>query len=99
MSSPGPMTKGEYAYLELRRHILEGELRPGQRMLLRATAKDLGVSIVPIRDAILRLKEDGLVELQDHRGATVTEVTWDDFVALTKLESWNEILAVDEGIA
>ncbi len=56
-------------------HILEmlfaGELRPGDRIDLDALAERLGVSRVPIREALISLEQDGLVDMPYHRGAFV----------------------------
>ena len=49
------LTKSTFAYHEMRRMILEGEIEPGTRLLLRDIADRLGLSIQPIRDAIKML--------------------------------------------
>jgi DNA-binding GntR family transcriptional regulator len=93
---PRFLTKRDYAYAELRRRILDGHLRPGERLLLRPLAHELGVSVMPIRDAIRSLERDGLVTVHDHRGATVTEVSRDAVVESVGIRMWLEVLAVRE---
>ncbi len=93
---PPFLTKRDYAYAEVRRRILDGQLRPGARLLLRQLANELGVSVMPIRDAIRLLERDGLVTVHDHRGATVTEVSRDAVVESVGIRMWLEILAVRE---
>jgi len=61
VSSATFLTKTDYAYTELRRRILDGELAPGERLLLRQLAEELGISVMPVRDAIRLLERDGLV--------------------------------------
>jgi DNA-binding GntR family transcriptional regulator len=93
---PPFLTKREYAYAELRRRILDGQLPPGARLLLRPLANELGVSVMPIRDAIRLLERDGLVTVHNHRGATVTEIARDAVVESVGIRMWLEILAIRE---
>ncbi|MHB0791080.1 GntR family transcriptional regulator [Bradyrhizobium sp. 5.13L] len=53
------------AYLMLRKALMAGRFRPGQRLLLKPLAEELGVSVTPVREALLRLaSERGLVAHQ-----------------------------------
>ncbi|MDF0522256.1 GntR family transcriptional regulator [Bradyrhizobium yuanmingense] len=52
-------------YLLLRKALMAGRFRPGQRLLLKPLAQELGVSVTPVREALLRLaSERGLVPHQ-----------------------------------
>ncbi|HEY1369509.1 MAG TPA: GntR family transcriptional regulator [Gaiellaceae bacterium] len=93
---PRFLTKSEYAYSEVRRRILDGRLPPGTRLQLRPLAHDLGVSVMPIRDAIRLLERDGLVTVHNHRGATVTAIERDTVVESVGVRMWLEVLAVRE---
>ncbi|MFE7418255.1 helix-turn-helix domain-containing protein [Rhodococcus sp. NPDC057529] len=55
----------------LRESLATGAFRPGQRIAEQPLATRLGVSRGPIRDALKILAEDGLIELEPHRGAYV----------------------------
>ena len=90
------LTKRDYTYAELRRRILDGELAPGTRLLLRPIAAELGVSVMPVRDAIRLLERDGLVTVENHRGATVTQISREAVVESVGIRMWLEILAVRE---
>jgi DNA-binding GntR family transcriptional regulator len=90
------LTKSEYAYQELRRRILEDELAPGERLMLRPLADELGLSVMPVRDALRMLEGDGLVSLESHRGATVTEISRDAVLETISARMWLEVLAVQE---
>ncbi|GEM_PF-2303336 len=92
------LTKSNFAYHELRRMILEGEIEPGNRLLLRDTADRLGLSIQPIRDAIKLLERDGLVDSESHRGAVVTQISGETVCELISIRMWLEILAVEEAV-
>jgi DNA-binding GntR family transcriptional regulator len=93
---PPFLTKRDYAYAELRQRILDGRLAPGSRLLLRPLADELGVSVMPVRDAIRLLERDGLVTVHDHRGAAVTEIARDAVVESVGIRMWLEVLAVRE---
>ncbi len=89
-----PVTKSEYAYAELRRRILDQELAPGARLLLRPLARQLGLSVMPVRDAIHKLERDGLVRTQSHRGATVTGISSEAVIQHISIRMWLEVLAI-----
>ena len=62
----------------LRRAILKGELKPGERLMEIALAEKLGVSRTPIREAIRKLELEGLVIMIPRRGAQVANITEKD---------------------
>jgi DNA-binding GntR family transcriptional regulator len=66
-----PPTKGEQVANILRRMILVGELPPGERLTQDILADRLGVSTMPIREALLRLVPEGLVEVTSGRFSVV----------------------------
>lgn len=75
MTGPRPaLTKNAYAYEELRRRILAGDLAAGQTISQEQLAVELGVSTTPLREALRRLDAEGLVTLASHRDARVTEL-------------------------
>jgi len=69
------VTKSDYAYNRLREGILEGEFAPGGVLNQSELAKTIGVSTTPLREALRRLKSEGLVELDAHRDARVATLT------------------------
>lgn len=60
---------------ELRRMILTGVVEPGERINVRALESELGVSHIPIREAIRRLEAEGLISRQPNVGAVATQVS------------------------
>lgn len=62
----------------LREEIYSGRLRPGERLAEVELCERLDISRAPLREAILALRTDGLVDIRPHRGATVTELTETD---------------------
>lgn len=59
----------------IRDGILEGRLRPGERLKEDMLAKELDVSRTPVREAIAMLQAEGLLEAHQHRGAQVRSYT------------------------
>lgn len=68
------MTKSETAYQTLRDRILRGDLPPGRVLQQRELAADLGISTTPLREALRRLMTEGLVDLDSHRDARITDL-------------------------
>jgi DNA-binding GntR family transcriptional regulator len=58
--------------------ILEGELKPGERLRAEALARRFGTSRTPVREALLQLEGQGLVEVEPNRGAVVRSFDRDD---------------------
>jgi DNA-binding GntR family transcriptional regulator len=71
----GYRTKADWAYLQLRRWIQSGALEADQRLDQEQLAGRLGVSRVPLRQALVRLQADGLVIAPPHVGATVAPLS------------------------
>lgn len=67
-------SKSEQAYQAVKARIVEGTYTPGYRLVLGSIAKDLGVSVVPVREAIRRLEAEGLVTFERNVGATVAGI-------------------------
>jgi DNA-binding GntR family transcriptional regulator len=70
---------------DLRQHILSGRLSPGAPMRQEALAEELGVSRIPVREAIRRLEAEGLVSIHPHRGAYVCAVSASEVVETFEL--------------
>jgi DNA-binding GntR family transcriptional regulator len=75
----------EQAYLAIREEILRGQLRPGNPLSRRRLARELGMSVVPVTDALRRLEDDGLVESRARAGTRVRVPTETDVRELYEL--------------
>lgn len=64
--------KGSVLYDDLRRQIVKGGLKPGDPMLEITVAREYGCSQGTVREALMRLQEDGLVVRSGYRGTTVS---------------------------
>lgn len=62
----------------LRGWILDGELKPGERIVELTLARKLNVSRAPLREALWLLARQGLVQIRAHHGATVTQLSEQD---------------------
>ena len=67
--------------------ILEGELKPGERLRAEALAQRFGTSRTPIREALLQLEAQGLVDVEPNRGAVVRTFDRDDLQDLYELRA------------
>ncbi len=83
----------ELASTYIRARILSGEFAAGTRLKSEQLAESLGISRMPIREALRQLHAEGLIELRPNRGAVVTSLSANDVQELF------EIRAVLEGLA
>jgi DNA-binding GntR family transcriptional regulator len=85
-----PMSSVVAAWIRTR--IIEGDLKPGERIRQDAVAKACGTSRIPVREALNRLRNEGLVTLVSHVGARVARLDIqevDEIYALRELiEPW-----------
>ncbi len=92
MSAPDPSLKQERVYRVLRESIGSGRYGPGFRLVIDQLARELGLSAIPVREAVRRLEAEGLVSYAHHVGFQVVDL--DDgalrevLEALGPLEAW-----------
>ncbi|MFC3300682.1 GntR family transcriptional regulator [Arthrobacter agilis] len=67
-------SKSERAYNSVKARIADGTYSPGFRLVLAKIAEELGISVVPVREAIRRLEAEGLVTFERNVGATVAGI-------------------------
>ena len=71
--------------VEIRRAVLTGTLAPGEQFSIRDLAEQLGVSHIPIREALRRLESQGLILLPQARSASVAPLSVADLDAIYRL--------------
>ncbi|MHB9098648.1 MAG: GntR family transcriptional regulator [Syntrophales bacterium] len=86
-------TAKETVFQILKERIMRQDLRAGDALPEAAIAHSLGVSRTPVREAILQLQKEGLVEVIPNRGAYVT------FITLRELKNVMQLLQILEGAA
>ena len=82
-------TTGSRIYATLRREIITGQHRPADRLAVNALAERFGTSVSPVRDALTKLGQEGLVTIKPRSGYFVTRMT---LKALRDLLDLREIL-------
>lgn len=91
VADKGKKSLVDLAYEQVKARILNNEYHPGYQALENEVAEDLGMSRTPVREALIQLKHEGLVELIPRRGMKVVPVVADDmqeiYDVLTSLES------------
>lgn len=88
-------TLTEWAIEEVRRRILVGELPPGERLPLDELARSLGISRVPLREAVRSLEAEGLVAATPRRGVVTTELDLRNAEDAFALLETAQVLAVE----
>ncbi len=84
-SSERTLTAFEFALGRLRSAIISGQIPGGTHLIQRAVARELGISTTPVREALLQLASEGIVELDPHRGAVVKSVDPDEMLEVYDL--------------
>lgn len=87
------------AYRSLRRMIVEGRMPPRRRLSHRTLAKDLGIGRSPVRDALLQLEAEGLIEHRPNSGIYLRELTPHELEGLYELRLVNEPYAAEKAAA
>ena len=83
----------------LRKAILKGELKPGERLMEIALAERLGVSRTPVREAMRKLELEGLVVMIPRRGAQVANITEKDLNDVLEVRISLENLSIENACA
>ena len=79
----------------LRKEILTGKLKPGERLMEIHLANKLGVSRTPIREAIRKLELEGLVIMIPRRGAEVAKISWKSLKDVMEVRQALDVLAIE----
>jgi DNA-binding GntR family transcriptional regulator len=82
-------------YIELRRSIIMGHRRPGERFDVEAIAGHYNMSVTPVRDALQMLSHEGLVDIKPRSGYFVSHTTLKMLRDLLDLRRVLEIAAVE----
>ncbi|WP_260320218.1 GntR family transcriptional regulator [Peribacillus simplex] len=97
-SNKDKLTIVKHVTNSLRKAILNGTLKKGDRLIQEEWADRLEVSRMPIREALTQLQMEGLVEMVPHKGAIVTPITREDIEEIYHTRSLLEGLAVEKSL-
>ncbi|MEN1967959.1 GntR family transcriptional regulator [Lentibacillus sp. N15] len=87
------LTQAEKVAMELKKDIIKGNLKPGQRLVQEEISHRLGVSRIPVKEGLKNLDAQGFIHLEPYKGATVKEISKKDIQETYYLRS------ILEGIA
>lgn len=87
-------TVTEQIYLEIRSEILTSRLHAGEKLTIKKLHERYGVSSSPIREALTRLQQDGLIEYTPNIGMKVIQLTKEDLDEIFDLTTEFDILAM-----
>jgi DNA-binding GntR family transcriptional regulator len=93
-----PPSLVEMTAAALRKLILAGEYKPGQRLIEQHLTERLGISRPPLREAMRILQQEGLIVTFPRRGAVVTPLSADDVHEIYTLRFALDRLAIELGI-
>ena len=88
-------TKMAHAAEAMRRAVVAGEIRPGERVRVEHWANRLGLSLTPVREALRQLEAQGVVTITPHQGARVRQRSRAEFEKEARIRACLEQLAVD----
>ena len=94
MTEYADMPLRDVIFQTLRKEILHGNLKPGERLMEIQLANRLGVSRTPVREAIRMLELEGLVINMPHKGAQVAKITEKDLQDVLEVREGLEEMAV-----
>jgi GntR family transcriptional regulator, carbon starvation induced regulator len=92
-SAPTP-TLNASALSQLRADIIACRLMPNERLRVEALRERYGMGISPIREALMRLEAEGLVELEQNKGFRVSEVSHENLFDLMRIRVEIETIAL-----
>jgi DNA-binding GntR family transcriptional regulator len=90
ISTAAPLERqrlGDQVYAHIRRLLISGRLAPGDRLSLRQVADVMGVSMMPVREAVSRLVADEAVEVTPNRALRVPVISRRQFEELAIIRS------------
>ena len=93
-----PASAPEYAAGSIREGITSGRYPLGSRLDQNALAGELGISTIPVREALRQLEAEGLVEISPRRGAFVAAISTAEMIEIYKIREALDTLAISEAV-
>ena len=92
-------TKSDLAYERIRQAILDGSIPIGAKLTVTNLVDQYGMSPMPIREALTKLAQDGLVQSTPHHGARVAEFNYYDHLESSLIRSALEKLSSPQSLS
>ncbi len=99
VNTKGGETLASAVYDRLLEDILNGTLEPGLKLRLQVLKKHYDVGNSPLREALNRLSENGMVEREENKGFRVASASVEELKELIRTRCWLEEIALRESIA
>lgn len=93
-----PVTAQAAVLNELRQRIIRGEVLPGEAIRQEVLASELGVSRLPVREALVVLQSERLVDYTQHKGYVVAVLDEEDLAQTYRLRDILESVAIDDAV-
>lgn len=94
LDDPPRLSSAESCYEQIKRQIITNMLQPGESIDERRLAEMLGVSRTPVREALLRLKTEGFIDIMPRRGAVIRSISITELRNLYEVVTALEVMAV-----
>lgn len=94
-----PKSLTEMVAEEIRTRIIDGRIGLGAGLSENGLAAELGISKTPVREALMQLKQEGLVEVQPQRGTYVFRLAAEQVTAISELREILELAAIKASMA
>ena len=91
-------TLSELAYESIKAQILSCKIRPGERINIDQYSESLGVSTTPVREALSKLQQEGLVQYIPRTGWKISRISKQEFRKLQELKSLLEITLAERAL-
>lgn len=91
-------TLSELAYQSIKEQILSGQIRPGEKVNVDQYSAGSGISTTPIREALSKLQQEGLVKHEPRIGWHVSKISKEEFRKLQELKALLEITLADRAL-
>ena len=92
-----PLT--DQAFKSLRRDVMMGNLAPGRKLKLEELQDMYGFSSSPLREAMSKLSQEGLIRADERRGFRVSEISREDLADITQMRLLLDVQALSQSIA
>jgi DNA-binding GntR family transcriptional regulator len=86
-------SKSDKVYEFLKEKILSGAYKPGDRIIIRKISQELGMSDIPVREAIKQLTSDGMLEIKSHSSARIAPLNIESLEEIFRIRVELETLA------
>ena len=91
-------TLSELAYESIKAQILSCKIRPGERINIDQYSENLGVSTTPVREALSKLQQEGLVQYIPRTGWKISRISKQEFRKLQEVKSLLEITLAERAL-